>query len=287
MPRLTANGVELYYEDLGEGLPLVLQAHHHQAWMPFQVAYFSQFYRVITFDRRGTGRSGSPDGEWHAADFAADLLGLLDGLDIDRAIVAGASLGGVIACQFGLDFPDRSLALVIGHTVPWLDELSRDWLDEQIDIVESGDRPIVSQPRSFPWQSEGPPTQRPGFSDSDLGRLFATMPAPVGRTPADATRMLRAMRVWDVRPRAAELAALSVPVLVLVGGNEPQQTITGSYEWHKMIPGSEFVILPNAHHGAAREDPLAWNAAVHGFLQRHGLSSEAPLMPYNAFATDR
>ena len=79
MPRLTANGVELYYEDLGEGLPLVLQAHHHQAWMPFQVAYFSQFYRVITFDRRGTGRSGSPGGEWRAADFAADLLGLLDG----------------------------------------------------------------------------------------------------------------------------------------------------------------------------------------------------------------
>lgn len=274
MPRLIANGVELFFEDVGEGLPLVLQAHHHQAWMPFQVAYFSQFYRVITFDRRGTGRSGSPDGEWTNADFAADLCGLLDGLGIERAVIAGASLGGVIACQFGLDYPDRALGLVIGHTVPWFREESQEWVDEQIRIVESGGRPIVTQPRSFAWQAEGPPTQRPGFADSDLGRLLATMPTPVGRTPGDAVRMLRAIRAWDVRPRAAELARLAIPVLVLVGGNESQKTVTMSYEWHQMIPGSEFIILPNAHHGAAREDPLVWNATVHGFLQRSGLTSD-------------
>lgn len=273
MPRLTANGIELYYEDVGEGLPLVLQAHHHQAWMPFQVSYFSQFYRVITFDRRGTGRSGSPDGAWTNADFAADLVGLLDGLGIERAVVAGASLGGVIACQFGLDYPDRTLGLVLGHTVPWLDPESREWVDEQIRIIEAGGQPIVTQPRSFSWQAAGPPTQRPGFADSDLGRLLATMSAPVGRTPRDAIRMLHAIRAWDVRPRLDGLSRLAVPVLIIVGGNEPQQTITGSYDWHKLIPGSEFIILPNAHHGAAREDPIAWNTAVHGFLQRHGLTS--------------
>lgn len=276
MPRLVANGVELYYEDVGEGLPLVLQAHDHLAWMPFQVAYFSQFYRVVTFDRRGTGRTGSPPGEWTNADFAADLVGLLDGLGIHRAIIAGASLGGVIACQFGLDYPDRALGLVIGHTAPWLDEEARGWVDEQIRIVESGGRPIVTQPRSHPWQAEGPPTQRPGFADSDYGRLLATMPAPVGRTPADAVRMLRAIRAWDVRPRRAELARLTCPVLLIVGGNEPQGTVTSSWEWHRMIPDSEFVILPNAHHGAAREDPMAWNAAVHGFLKRHGLDRAEP-----------
>ena len=62
-----------------------------------------------------------------------------------------------------------------------------------------------------------------------------------------------------------------MPVLVMVGGNESQKTITLSYEWHQSIPGSEFVILPNTHHGAARENPVGWNAAVHGFLRRHGL----------------
>jgi 3-oxoadipate enol-lactonase len=57
MPRIQANGIELFYEEAGEGTPLVVQGHHHMPWMVFQVPYFSQFYRVITFDRRGTGRS--------------------------------------------------------------------------------------------------------------------------------------------------------------------------------------------------------------------------------------
>jgi pimeloyl-ACP methyl ester carboxylesterase len=271
MPRVTANGVELYYEEVGEGTPLVLQAHHHMPWMPFQVSYFSQFYRVITFDRRGTGRSSVPDGEWTNADFAADLKGLLDVLEVEKAIVGGASLGGVIACQFGLDYPDRALALVIGHTVPWFDADSQAWVDEQIEIIESGGRPIVMQPKSFPWEDSGPPTQRPGFAESEIGQFLATLQGGVGKTPDAAIRMLRAIREWDVRPRAAELARLAMPVLVLAGGNEPQQTVTLSYEWHKMIPGSDFYILRNAHHGAHREDPVGWNRVVHGFLTRSGV----------------
>jgi pimeloyl-ACP methyl ester carboxylesterase len=271
MPRITANGIELFYEDTGEGIPLVLQGHHHIAWMPFQLPYFSQFYRVITLDRRGTGRSASPPGEWTNADFAADVKGLLDALEIDKAVVAGASLGGVIACQFGLDYPDRALALVMGHTVPYFREDSQAWVDDQIRIIEEGGRPIVMQPKSFPWEESGPPTQRPGFESSEFGQYLATLRSGVGNSPEDAIRMLRAIRAWDIRPRIDELRQLAMPALVLVGGNESQKTVTLSYEWHQMIPGSEFYILPNAHHGAAREDPIGWNRVVHGFLQRHGL----------------
>lgn len=271
MPRITANDIELFYEDTGEGIPLVLQGHHHNAWMPFQIPYFSQFYRVITFDRRGTGRSASPPGEWTNADFAADLKGLLDALGIDKAIIAGASLGGVIACQFGLDYPDRALALVIGHTVPYFREDSQRWIDEQIAIIEQGGRPIVMQPKSFPWEESGPPTQRPGFENSEYGQYLATLSGGVGKNAEDAIRSLRAIRAFDTRPRADEMARLPMPVLVMVGGNESQKTITMSYEWHQMIAGSEFYILKNAHHGAAREDPIGWNRAVHGFLQRNGL----------------
>jgi 3-oxoadipate enol-lactonase len=271
MPRVTANGIELYYEDTGEGTPLVLQGHHHLPWMATQVPYFSQFYRVITFDRRGTGRSASPEGDWTNTDFAADLRGLLDALGIERAIVGGASLGGVIACQFGLDFPDRALALVVGHTVPWFRDDSQRWIDEQIAIIESGGRPIVHQPKSFDWEESGPPTQRPGFEETDLGRYLATLRGSLGNSQSDATRALRAIRTFDVRPRAREFDAWTFPVLVLVGGNESQKTVTMSYDWHRMIPGSEFLILPNTHHGAARENPVGWNAAVHGFLQRHGV----------------
>ncbi len=271
MPRVKANGIELFYEQAGEGIPLVLQGHHHIPWMVFQVPYFSQFYRVITFDRRGTGRSSSPPGEWTTADFAADLKGLLDALEIEKAIVAGASLGGVIACQFGLDYPDRAAALVIGHTVPYFREDSQRWVDEQIKEIEAGRPPIVDQPKSFVWEKEGPPTQRPGFAESEFGRYLSTLNGGLGSDPESAIKSLRAIREWDTRPRAAELARLPMPVLVLVGGNESQKTVTMSYEWHKSIPGSEYYILPNTHHGAARENPILWNDVVHGFLGRHGL----------------
>ncbi len=73
MPRVTAGDVELYYESLGEGLPLVLQAHDHTPWLFGQAPVFSQRYRFLTYDRRGTGRSASPSGDWTPADLANDL----------------------------------------------------------------------------------------------------------------------------------------------------------------------------------------------------------------------
>ena len=53
MPRIDAGGVELFYESVGEGIPFILQAHHHLSWMSYQASYFSEHYRFITFDRRG------------------------------------------------------------------------------------------------------------------------------------------------------------------------------------------------------------------------------------------
>jgi pimeloyl-ACP methyl ester carboxylesterase len=271
MPRVDANGVELFYESVGEGTPFILQAHHHISWITYQASYFSQYYRVITFDRRGTGRSSSPAGDWSIADFAHDMQNLMDALDIDQAIVGGASLGGVIACQFGLDYPERALALVIGHTVPYLWPLASTWIDEQVAAVERGERPIVLQPRSYDWEPEGPPTSHPEFAASPAGQFAQTLDQLGGGGPNASIRMLRALGNWDVRPRYPELNTLQVPALVIVGGNEPQKTIELSYEWHQQIPGSEFMIMPGAYHGAARENPIEWNARVHGFLLRHGL----------------
>src|SRR5713226_1946644 len=84
MPRVMAGSVELYYESLGEGTPMVLQAHDHTPWLFGQAPVFSQRYRFLTYDRRGTGRSASPPGDWTPADLANDLAGLLDARDRAR-----------------------------------------------------------------------------------------------------------------------------------------------------------------------------------------------------------
>ncbi len=270
MPYAVADGIKLYYESVGDGVPLILHGHHHRWYMPFQIPYFSQFYRVIAFDRRGTGRSDDPPGPWTAGDLAADVSKLMDALHIERAIVGGISLGGVVSSQFGVDYPERTLALVVGHTVPHLWPLAEEWLRQQIAAARGNAPVITRQPRSYDWEEEGPLTTAEGFEGTPIGRYLATLESGFGSQEA-VLKMLHVLLEWDQRPHYPELARLTAPALVIVGANEPQKTIELAYEWHHQFKTSEFVILPNTHHNAGTENPLAWNAAVHGFLRRYGL----------------
>ncbi len=274
MPRVTAGDVELFYESLGEGTPLVLQGHDHTAWLFGQAPVFSQRYRVLVYDRRGTGRSSSPDGDWSAADLADDLAHFLDALAIERAIVGGSSLGGVITAQFAVDHPERALALIIGHTVPYLDDAGRAWLEQQVADARAG-RPVIARQPAESSDRVGPPTTDPAFAASPLGRMIATTGTGLGRTREDVARAIAVLRDWDQRPRKADLARIRVPTLVIVGEREPRATIEGSREWASWIPGAEFVVLPAAHHAAPREAAPAWNAAVQSFLDRHGLGGQS------------
>jgi pimeloyl-ACP methyl ester carboxylesterase len=268
VPRVDAGAVELFYESLGEGMPLVLQGHDHTPWIACQAPYFSQRYRFLTYDRRGTGRSASPPGPWSMADFARDLRGLLDALGIDKAIVGGSSLGGIVTAQFAVDYPERTLALIVGHTTPYLWDLARDWIDGLLNDPKPS---LGPQPRSYEWEPIGPPTTSPAFAASPTGQLLAAIGTGMGRDQQAIRNMLEAMLGWDQRPRYAELRQLQVPSLVIVGANEPQKTLEGAYEWHQQMAGSEFVVLRDCYHAAHRENALLWNQTVHGFLERHGL----------------
>jgi pimeloyl-ACP methyl ester carboxylesterase len=268
VPRVDAGGVELFYESLGEGAPLVLQGHDHTPWLFFQAPIFSQTYRFITYDRRGTGRSNAPSGEWSIADFARDLRNLLDALDLEQAIVGGSSLGGIIAAQFLLDYPERTRAAIIGHTTPYFWPLARDWV---LELMEGAAPTLGNQPRSYEWEADGPPTTNPSFAASEIGRLMASVGTGLGRDKECVLKMHRAILGWDQRPRYSELNAVRVPVLFTVGANEPQKTIELITEWHQQVTNSELVILRDCHHAAHRENAPAWNATVQSWLARHNL----------------
>jgi pimeloyl-ACP methyl ester carboxylesterase len=274
MPRVVAGKVELFFESLGEGVPMVLQGHDHTPWLFGQAPVFSQGYRFLTYDRRGTGRSSSPPGPWSPADLADDLAAFLDALGIERAIVGGSSLGGVVTAQFAVDHPGRALALIIGHTVPYLDPEGASWLEAEIETARSGGAAIARQPRSSADEKEGPPTTDPSFAASPWGQMMATTGTGIGRTPDERATAIAVLRNWDQRPRMADLAKIDVPTLVIVGEREPRTTIDGSRTWASWIPGAEFVVLPGAHHAAPREAAPAWNAAVQRFLDAHGLGAD-------------
>ena len=275
MPYVSTRNLRLYYERMGEGIPFIIHAHNHRKYLMHQAPYFAQFYDVIVPDRRGCGKSDDVPGPWTAADLAADLRDLMDELGLEKAIVGGISLGGVVSCQFGLDYPDRSNAIVVGHTVPYLWPLGRDWLEAQKEAVAGRGPIIVDQPRSYEWEPRGPLTTAEWFPESAAGRYFATLDSSLG-TAESLPKMLDVLGVWDQRPRYDEHHALDVPALVIVGGNEPQKTIELSHEWAQQFKRGEFVIMPNTHHNAGNEHPIAWNGSVHDFLRRNGLPGGRP-----------
>ena len=161
MPKVDINGVKIYYETSGEetATPMVWHGHNTKDWM-FQMAYFSENYFCISYDRRGCGFTEDLEKPFTMKDLVDDVAGLLDALGIEKAIVGGSSVGS-LSMNFAIDYLDRTLAAIVNGSagvelIP-LPNLSS-WLDE----LKSGKIDLTYQPKS-------------GLNDmdcKDLARIF-------------------------------------------------------------------------------------------------------------------
>ena len=103
MPYSTANGIKIYYEVSGEGLPFVMvhaNPFDHNLWM-YQIAHFSTYFKVIGIDIRGYGRSDKPETPFSLKDMADDVLGVCRDLGMKEAILGGVSVGSGMAILLG------------------------------------------------------------------------------------------------------------------------------------------------------------------------------------------
>jgi pimeloyl-ACP methyl ester carboxylesterase len=116
MPKVRVNDIQIYYEVHGEGFPLVM-IHGLGAnldwWEPRMVEEFSKRFTTVTFDNRGAGRTDVSDRRYTIRLFADDTAGLMDALGISRAHVLGISMGGRIAQELVLDYPQKVEKLVL------------------------------------------------------------------------------------------------------------------------------------------------------------------------------
>jgi len=114
--KVEVNDINIYYEIHGEGEPLLLiEGLGYSSWMWFkQIPAFSREFKVIVFDNRGVGNTDKPDSEYTIETMADDAAGLLKALGLDSAHVLGVSMGGFIAQELALKYPDmvRSLVLI-------------------------------------------------------------------------------------------------------------------------------------------------------------------------------
>ena len=118
MPKAAVNGINMYYEVHGKGVPLVMIqgfAGNHQAWF-FQTPVFKKYYKVIIFDNRGIGKTDKSSEPYTIRTMAEDVIGLMDYLGIDKAHILGLSLGGMVAQEIAISYPERVIKLVLGST---------------------------------------------------------------------------------------------------------------------------------------------------------------------------
>lgn len=135
--------VNLFYEEIGFGFPVILLHGYpldHTIWNPL-LPLLNNKVRLILPDLRGHGRSAAPDGVYFMQDMAEDVKSLMDRLRIERAILAGHSMGGYVALRFARDFPDRlmGLALVASHCYADDENRAKARLETALKVEQSGE----------------------------------------------------------------------------------------------------------------------------------------------------
>ncbi len=121
MPTAPIGNLELYYEEHGQGHPLIMVLGLGQdiATWRFQIAELSQHVRLIVFDNRNSGQSSRCSENYTTETMARDILGLMDHLGIEQAHLLGTSMGSMIAQHVALIAPGRLTSLILAGTTSW------------------------------------------------------------------------------------------------------------------------------------------------------------------------
>jgi pimeloyl-ACP methyl ester carboxylesterase len=268
MPFATVDGIKLYYEEAGEGQPLVFVhefAGDHRSWH-LQMRFFARRYRCIAFSARGYPPSDVPDdpAAYSQQRAVADIKGVLDHLRIDRAHVCGLSMGGYATLIFGLDHPDRARSLVVagcgyGSVAADREAFRRDSEHVARRFEQEGMEAVAE------FYSRGP--TRVQFIDKDPQGWQEFHDQFAAGSARGHALTLRGVQM--TRPSVLELGErmerLDVPTLV-VTGDEDEPCLEPAIFMKRRIPTAGLVVIPKAGHTINLEEPDAFNRAVLDFL---------------------
>jgi 3-oxoadipate enol-lactonase len=262
MTKLHVNGLQLAYDDVGSGSPVVLlhgYPFNRSLWND-QVVGLANRYRFVTPDLRGLGESEVADGVTTMDAMARDVASLTDVLNISRAIIGGLSMGGYVALAFYRNFPARVSALVLADTRAQADtEEAKQIRAQQIEqVLAKGMSPIVDAmlPKLLSPETV---SKRPEVVKRIRDMMFETK-------PAGAAAALRGMASRDDQTEL--LARIAVPTLILAGREDAITPLQDSERMHAGISGSRLVVIENAGHVSNVEQPEQFNQALAGFLSQ-------------------
>lgn len=273
MPYAETNDIETYYESYGEGPPLVFV---HGAWVDRrmwepQVAALAGEYRVIVYDLRGHGRTGSsPERNYTIELLAADLRALIDALDLERPAVCGLSLGGMVAQLYAVRYNDLS-GLVLADTAVSTRLTRSDRLQSLLFPKWSmtGTVRLLGPERYVDWAFR---LARYTRSADWFGRDPEVGEYVRGTMAGFDTRSFNAVFDAIYGFRETDLAAISAPTLVLNGEFESRSVFEHAAHVERTVPDARSAVIPDAGHTANMESPAAFTRELRGFLDSDRVS---------------
>lgn len=254
-----AGDIEIAYDDVGSGVPVVFLhgfPHHRGLWAP-QVNALVDRARCIAPDLRGFGESGTR-APWTMDQYADDIAGLLDALRVERAVIAGLSMGGYAALAFWRRHRRRVRALVLADTRAGADsEEGRRKRAEMIALAREGGSEAIADAMMPGMIGKSTRARHPEVETAVRRMLLAA------RVPG----IIGALEAMMERPDSTPtLATIDVPTLIVVGEEDVLTPPSESEAMHGAIRGSRLEVIAGAGHVSNFERPATFNHVLSEFL---------------------
>jgi pimeloyl-ACP methyl ester carboxylesterase len=265
MPQIEVDGLRINYDVQGSGEPLLLipytSADH--ACYGFQLPAYTEHFSCVALDLPGSGESDKPAGPYSTEGYADQVAAFLGALGIERAHVAGVSLGAAVGMHLAARHPDRVRSLSL-HSCwhasdPYLKTVVEQWrtmssaLPTIADVVIQGIFPWCFTPEMY--------VDRPEFVDAlvDFVRSRPVQPVDAFLAQTDAA---------IAHDASAALREIDVPTLITFGARDLVCSTRFAAPLTSGIRGSELVVFEHLSHAGLHEDPETFNRATLDFLLR-------------------
>ena len=270
MPTVAANGIDIYYDRFGDPDDPVLLMVNGLGSQCIRYddelceAFVDRYLQVIRFDNRDVGLSTHlPEGtRYTLTDMAADAVGLLDALAIERAHVWGCSMGAMIAQVLAIEYPERVASLTsimsttgeptVGQPAPELVAQLMELSAPTTDLDEAVDRAVALA------EAIGSPDEFDELWQRRRQRAFVER----AHDPAGVGRQMDAVR--SSGDRVGGLSELGVATLVIHGDADPLVEVSGGRRTAELVPGAELLVIEGMGHDLP---PFFWSPIIEATTQ--------------------
>ena len=266
----TDDGVRLYFEETGSGVPVILVhefAGDLRSWEP-QMRHFGKRYRAIAYNARGFPPSDVPESvsAYSQARAADDILAVLDHIGERKAHIVGLSMGGFAALHFGLRHPERALSLCIGGCGYGAEPDKRETFRAEADLIANMIR-TEGMPAFAERYAYGPTRVQYENKDPRGHAEFKAMLAEHSAVGSANTQQGVQKERPSLYTLVEEMKRITLPTLIITGDEDWPCLLPGIL-MKQSIPSAALAVIPNSGHAINIEEPEAYNRIVGDFISQ-------------------